>query len=58
MEIVKNDVYMDDLYNGGADVQTVVEKFRNFQAALADSSLEMGKIMSNSAGILYLSGRR
>ncbi len=52
VKVVEQNVYVDDYYGGGEEVQKVVDKFVNVRDAMKLSSLHLGKVMSNSKEIL------
>ena len=52
VEIVKCCLYMDDYYCGSDKASDVVNRFQHLHKAMRVSSLEMGKIQSNSPSVL------
>ncbi len=52
VKVVEQNVYVDDYYGGGEEVQEVVDEFVDVRDAMKPSSLHLGKVMSNSKEIL------
>jgi hypothetical protein len=52
VKVVEQNVYVDDYYGGGEEVQEVVDEFVDVRDAMKLSSLHLGKVMSNSKEIL------
>jgi hypothetical protein len=50
--VVKRSVYVDDYYDGGKVPDEVVSQFVDVRDAMKQSSLHLGKVMSNSKEIL------
>jgi hypothetical protein len=52
VKVVEQNMYVDDYYGGGEEVQEVVDKFVDVRDAMKLLSLHLGKVMSNSKEIL------
>jgi hypothetical protein len=52
IKVVEQNLYVDDYYGGGEEVQEVVKEFGDVRDAMKLSSLHLGKLMSNSREIL------
>ncbi len=50
--VVQRSVYVDDYYDGGEETDEVVSQFVKTRDTLKQSSLDLGKVMSNSKEIL------